>query len=240
VNDEQYDVIISEPSNPWMTVAANLFTREFFELGRHRLLPGGVFAQWLQLYGMSPDDLKVLMRTFHSVFPHVLVFNTIEDADLILVGSDRPLSFNLDGLGERMSELSVMVDLRRVRTGTPQDLLSYFVFGDNEMEAFAGEGPLNTDDNALIEFHAPKSLHYETRGANTAEVRRVTVDPTNYVLGLTDPDARRAHKVLLIEAFIRRQMWSRARDVLTSDAGLVDSEDGRALLQQIDTKNASK
>ena len=240
VNDDQYDVIISEPSNPWMTVAANLFTREFFELGRHRLRTGGVFAQWLQLYGMSPDDLKVLMRTFHSVFPHVLVFNTIEDADLILVGSDRPLSFNLDDLGERMSELSVMVDLRRVRTGTPQDLLSYFVFGDNELEAFTGEGPLNTDDNALIEFHAPKSLHYETRSANTAEVRRVTVDPTDYVLGLTDPDARRAHKVLLIEAFIRRQMWSRARDVLTSDAGLAGSEDGRALLQQIDTKNAAK
>src|SRR5262249_17470375 len=77
VTPDRYDVIISEPSNPWMTVASNLFTKEFFEIGRRRLKPGGVFAQWLQLYGMQPSDLRALARTFASVFPNVLVFNTI-------------------------------------------------------------------------------------------------------------------------------------------------------------------
>jgi len=229
VNDETFDVIISEPSNPWMTVASNLFTREFFELGHRRLSPGGVFAQWLQLYGMSPDDLKVLMRTFQSVFPHVLVFNTIEDADLILVGSDRPLSFDLDEMKRRMSDLSVLVDLRRVRVYTPEDILSYFLFGSEEMARFTGPGPLNTDDNALIEFRAPKSLHYETRGANTAALRQVTVEPLSYAGAREGDEARIRDGAEMVKAFMRRDMLSRAREVLAGTPGLAESDEGREL-----------
>ena len=210
VNDEKYDVIISEPSNPWMTVAANLFTREFFELGASRLKPGGVFTQWLQMYGMSTEDLKVLLRTFRSVFPHVLVFNTIDRADLVLVGARHPLSFDLGELKSRMSELSVGVDLRRIKVGTPQDLLSYFVFGDKELDSLLGEGPINTDDNALIEFRAPKSLTMETRDANMDVILAVTVDPTLYVTGLDDPARRREHQIEMTRAFLRRNLYDRA------------------------------
>lgn len=210
VNDEKYDVIISEPSNPWMTVAANLFTREFFELGASRLKPGGVFTQWLQMYGMSTEDLKVLLRTFRSVFPHVLVFNTIDRADLVLVGARHPLSFDLGELKSRMSELSVGVDLRRIKVETPQDLLSYFVFGDKELDSLLGEGPINTDDNALIEFRAPKSLTMETRDANMDVIRAVTVDPTLYVTGLDDPARRREHQIEMTRAFLRRNLYDRA------------------------------
>ena len=66
---EPYDVIISEPSNPWITGVANLFTRDFFELTASRLAPGGVFAQWFHLYGMSEDSAREVMATFRSVFP---------------------------------------------------------------------------------------------------------------------------------------------------------------------------
>jgi len=229
VNEERYDVIISEPSNPWMTVASNLFTREFFDLGRRRLEPGGVFAQWLQLYGMSPENLRALMRTFHSVFPHVLVFNTIEDADLILVGADHPIAFDLETLQRRMSELDVKVDLKRVGVDTPQDLLSYFVFGTGEMDEFTGDGPLNTDDNALIEFNAPKSLHYETRGANTAGIRKVTVPPRTYVTRLEEGMTQADHLRRMTEAFMRRRMWERAGQTLAAAPDLARSDYGRLL-----------
>ncbi|HEY3176295.1 MAG TPA: fused MFS/spermidine synthase [Candidatus Polarisedimenticolia bacterium] len=236
VSGRRYDVIISEPSNPWMTVAANLFTREFFQLGQGRLKPGGVFAQWLQLYGMSPADLQALVRTFHSVFPHVLVFNTIEDADLLLIGSERPLSIDTEELSRRMSDLSVKVDLMRLHATTPQDLLSYLVFGTREVDQFTRGAGLNTDDNALIEFHAPKSLHYETRSANQAELRKVAIDPTTYVTGLDDPAKRRAHYLSLADSYRRRGIFPRAREVLSSVPGLADSEDGQALMRKIDSK----
>ena len=234
VTDDRYDVIISEPSNPWMTVASNLFTREFFELGRTRLKPGGVFGQWLQLYGMSPLDLQALTATFHSVFPHVLVFNTIEDADLLLVGSDHPLTIDMDAMAGRMSELSVKIDLMRLRIGTPQDILSYLVFGTNEIDRFTEGAPLNTDDNALIEFHAPKSLHYETRGANAVELLKVTVDPTTYATGLDDPERRRAHYLSLADSYRRRSLFSRAREMLSSVPGLAESLPGQELMRKID------
>jgi len=104
------------------------------------------------------------------------------------------------------------------------------------MAEFTGEGPINTDDNALIEFHAPKSLHYETRGANTVEVRRVTVDPTSYAAEPLEPEAGRRHYVALAQAFRRRGMFDRAREILAAVPGLAESDEGRRVLQLIDTK----
>jgi len=205
-----YDVIISEPSNPWMKVASNLFTREFFELGGRRLSRGGIFAQWLQLYGMSPSDLRSMVRTFHDVFPHMLAFTTIRESDLVLLGSEAPLWFDLADMDSRMADPTVANDLARIRVTTPHDILSYFVFGDRETPGFTGEGPINTDDNALIEFSAPKSLHVETRGENALLVRIATVDPTEYVRGLDDPERIRKHRLALAEAFRRRGMNDRA------------------------------
>ena len=63
-----YDLVVSEPSNPYLSGVANLFTREFWEMGKTRLKPGGVWAQWIQLYGMGPDELRGLLRTFAGVY----------------------------------------------------------------------------------------------------------------------------------------------------------------------------
>lgn len=184
---------------------------------------------------MSPLDLQALTATFHSVFPHVLVFNTIEDADLLLIGADHPLTIDMEAMARRMSDLSVKVDLMRLRIATPQDILSYLVFGTNEMDRFTGGAPLNTDDNALIEFHAPKSLHYETRGANTVELMKVLVDPTTYTVGLDDPGQRRAHYLSLADAYRRRSLFSRAREMLSTVPGLAESLEGQELIRKIDS-----
>ena len=88
VTPAKYDVIISEPSNPWMAGVSNLFTREFFLLGSRRLKPAGIFCQWLQLYKISPENLKSILATFHQVYPNLLVFE-VENYDLIILGSFR-------------------------------------------------------------------------------------------------------------------------------------------------------
>ncbi|MGZ8848262.1 MAG: fused MFS/spermidine synthase, partial [Pyrinomonadaceae bacterium] len=74
VNPAKYDLIISEPSHPWVPGVANLFTREFFSLGRERLRDDGVFVQWVQIYQLSTESLRSVLATFHQVFPHVTVF----------------------------------------------------------------------------------------------------------------------------------------------------------------------
>src|SRR5262249_30401352 len=74
VTDRQYDVIISEPSNPWIPGAANLFTKEFFELSRARLRPDGVFCQWIQIYELQPAHFQTILRTFTAIFPEAHLF----------------------------------------------------------------------------------------------------------------------------------------------------------------------
>src|SRR5262249_28769973 len=81
----RYDVIISEPSNPWMAGVAALFTREFFEAARLRLEPGGLMCQWAHTYDMSAGDLRSIVRTFHAVFPVATVW-LAGGGDLLLIG----------------------------------------------------------------------------------------------------------------------------------------------------------
>lgn len=90
---DTYDLIISEPSNPWIAGVGNLFTKEFYEAAQRRLNAGGIFAQWIQTYNMAPGDYAIIVRTMLSVFPHaVLVLKLEENGDTILMASDRPLT----------------------------------------------------------------------------------------------------------------------------------------------------
>ncbi len=81
------DVVISEPSNPWITGVSSLFTREYWEIGRRRLRPGGIFCQWVQLYGLGIEEFRAIVRTFLSVFPESSLYETIPGADVLLVSS---------------------------------------------------------------------------------------------------------------------------------------------------------
>ncbi len=139
--DRTFDVIISEPSNPWITGVSNLFTLEYWALGRQRLSEGGVFAQWVQLYGMGPDEVRGLLRTFQHVFGDVWVFETIEGTDLLVVGGR-----GLDRLPGNLP-LPPRLDPEAVR-------------------CLAGTGWLNTDDRPIVEWRAPAFLHYSTTEAN--------------------------------------------------------------------------
>jgi len=76
VTERNYDVIISEPSNPWIPGAANLFTREFFELSKRKLQPDGLFCQWIQLYELQESHFQSILQTFRSVFPRRISFES--------------------------------------------------------------------------------------------------------------------------------------------------------------------
>ncbi|HEX6242611.1 MAG TPA: hypothetical protein VFZ61_16975, partial [Polyangiales bacterium] len=71
----QYDVIISEPSNPWLTGVADLFTVDHFRIAKRALKPDGVYGQWVQLYELSPENVKIIYRTFAEHFRYVVAFS---------------------------------------------------------------------------------------------------------------------------------------------------------------------
>jgi len=111
---QRYDVIISEPSNPWLTGVSDLFTSDHFARAKRRLKPGGVYCQWAQLYELSPQNVQTLYHTFAQNFRYVIAFSAEDQSsDTILVGSDEPLPLNFDRIEERLADPRVKKELAR-------------------------------------------------------------------------------------------------------------------------------
>lgn len=157
VTPERYDVIVSEPSHPWVPGVANLFTREFFELGRSRLSEQGVFVQWLQMYQLSTDSLRSVLATYAQVFPHVQVYRVggvQQGKDLLLVGSMQPLDI-LSSM-RRAFDPQAMRELARINLGPDEALRSWFICDEMRLGPAVAGARINTDDNMYIETTVPR------------------------------------------------------------------------------------
>ena len=157
VTPNSYDIIVSEPSHPWVPGVANLFTQEFFELGRERLNDDGIWVQWVQIYQLSTESLRSVLATYHKVFPHVLVFRVgglNKGKDLLLIGSNRTL--NLDRLAERFADPRIANELARVDLKSEADVRGWFVCDESKLGPAVAGAKINTDDNMHIEMTVPR------------------------------------------------------------------------------------
>ena len=153
---ETFDVITADPIHPWFRGAGYLYTTEYFKLAAERLRPGGVVAQWLPIYELTPRDLRSVVRTFREQFRYTLMWLTHYDAEL--VGSNDPIRIDEAELARRIATPAVAADLQRVLMGSATDFLSYFIMGTEGMGRFGRDGVLNTDGNLYLEFSAPFSI----------------------------------------------------------------------------------
>lgn len=158
LTDQTYDVIVSEPSNPWMAGVANLFTREFFRLCRARLNDDGVACLWLHGYMMSLEDFRMVVRTLTEVFPFVSVWEASEN-DYAFIAANRPLRRPLPEFLRRWHAPAVRADLHRAALSRPEQLLARFVTAGEPLRNWAATARLHTDDNALLEFSAPRYVY---------------------------------------------------------------------------------
>jgi tetratricopeptide (TPR) repeat protein len=151
-----YDVIISEPSNPWMSGVSNLFTREFFQVAREALRPGGRLLQWVQLYAMPPEDLYAILAAMRAEFPFVYAFaQGNEEPDLLLLGTQQPLGRADLPHWEKLPD-GVKYDLRRIGSFSTSDLWSLVRLLPADVDALVAHAPLvNRDDNLHIELATP-------------------------------------------------------------------------------------
>lgn len=156
-----YDLIISEPSNPWRAGIASLFTKDFYELSGSRLRPGGVFAQWVQLYGLEPDSVRMILATFNEAFEHSQVW-FLDGGDIVILGSDRPMSVDLTTL--RTSIYPTFAnDFRRYgEIRSADEVLGLYVGSNQSLASFTAGAPIHTDDLPLLEAAAEEGL-YEAR-----------------------------------------------------------------------------
>ena len=140
----QFDVIASEPSNPWVTGVEMLFSREFLEAAKSRLAPGGVHAQWIHQYEIDGPALELVLRTYAAVFDHVSVWTAVPN-DLILLG------FRSEGSGidhyrlrQRAGEPAFAASLARSGLKSFPALLAHELIPLGAIHAAKLEGPLHT------------------------------------------------------------------------------------------------
>jgi spermidine synthase/tetratricopeptide (TPR) repeat protein len=154
---DQYDLIISEPSNPWIAGIATLFTNEYYAAVRRRLAPGGKFVQWLQAYSLAPADLRMIIATLAPHFPEVTLWHAA-GPDLLLLGRTDPSPFDFARLRSLWNHPNVREDFASVDIHQPEGLVAYFLLNDEAVRTLSSGSTLNTDDRALLEYHAPRTV----------------------------------------------------------------------------------
>ncbi len=162
LTDQRYDLIITQPSNPWMSGISNLFTREYFELGRSRLTDDGLMAVWLQAYKTSVDNFRMVIRTLFEVFEHVSLWELGED-DFLMIASRGPQRIDLAEFDRRFRVPTVRADIFRVAIRRPAQILARYVASDEALRRWVAAAPVHTDDNALLEFSAPRHMYKGSR-----------------------------------------------------------------------------
>lgn len=158
-----YDLIVSEPSNPWMSGSASLFTREFFQVAREALTPRGVLVQWVQVYALDSDTLATILRALRAEFSYVYGFATNPgSADLLFIASNQELAPSKFARLEDC-EPAVVADLARVGIESTEQLWSLLFLPPTAVERLASRSSImNTDDNMFVELATPWSLYDTT------------------------------------------------------------------------------
>lgn len=166
VSPDKYDVIISEPSNPWMAGVANLFSLQHFETMKQRLNEGGMVCQWLHAYSMSPEDLSMIMKTFAEAFPYVQLWTSYYP-DLMLMGYTEPMKVDFERLKNRFQENPVVAaDLAPHGIRTPEALISSFWLDDDQIRLLSNKAQTHSDNLPRLEFSAPRNLYARTFDTN--------------------------------------------------------------------------
>jgi len=148
--DRKFDIISSEPSYPSDAAIANLFTKEYYELARERLNPGGIYCQWLPYYILRDEDMEMMSATFGSVFRHVMVWKVNNSLDRIMIGSMTPFSFAPGDIAQRIKGLNKSgYDLAPVLSRGPEQIAALVQRGDI---------PINTDDRPILEFRTVRNI----------------------------------------------------------------------------------
>jgi Spermine/spermidine synthase domain len=173
----RYDVITSAPSNPWIGGVASLFSREFFGLASQRLRPGGLMVQWVQGYGLAPDDLAMVIATFRSVFPATSVWQ-VAQGDYLLVGRMEPTPIDVASLKARWATVrGIRDDLQKIGVVDWPGVLGVFLLGEADVTRLAAGRKLNTDDWLGLEFSAPRGLLRDTVATNYRLLQQARTSP---------------------------------------------------------------
>ncbi len=228
--DKKYDIIVSEPFDPWMSGSTHLFSKEAFEAMRDHLNDKGVASIWVPIFELRENDFKSFYRTFSTVFPYnhgFIVKEKIPDSfhlggegivvsewkevstELILIGSNQPLELYQDVVDKQLLIIgNVFVEVDVV------DLGDFYLFNGNDLVGYAENAPLNTDDYPIVEFSAARNM-YDSRPEEVINSIRdylISIPPTiTGYLAAQSPVATEGPDVLKARNIVENPSFEKAR-----------------------------
>ncbi len=224
VNPDAYDVIISEPSNPWMAGVANLFSYEHYRTMAKRLTPGGTVCQWLHAYSMSREDLRMILRTFSLAFKDVSLWTSLYP-DLMLLGRNEAAPIDFKYLQEAFRNPVVAGDFAAHGVRKPEGLFSSFWLGDAEIRQASAGAKINSDNHPVLEFSAPRYLYSNTTQPNFEYLDGLRTWAFPPILNLEPPAIDNTSFLTAVSrGFLAKSMFRQA-EVMLNRARQVNAED---------------
>ena len=178
--DEKFDAITSDPLDPWVKGAATLYTREFFQVVKDHLNPGGVVTLFVQLYESTDAAVKSEIATFLEAFPNGAVFaNTVngQGYDLVLFGQLEAGKINIDTVQARLDDpanSAITQSLREIGIFSAVDLFGTYAGRRSDMQNWLSDAIINTDRNLKLQYLAGLGLNlYQSDAIYKAMIRDV-------------------------------------------------------------------
>lgn len=222
VSPRTYDLILSDSVLPRFRGNASLYTSDYFRLCSRKLKEGGIFSTWFALHGLSVDDFRCVIRSLMSVFPHVQIWypNIEPNENIVILASQSPIVIDFARFHRELVRPAIFADWNDVELGSVISLADFFLMGDRGAAAFAGSGPINTDDHPLLEFSAPKTTsRIGSWSANFAALleRREPIEAYATLMTRVDRDAMRVREAATDHKLRGQSLELQARSAVILD-----------------------
>jgi spermidine synthase len=189
---EKFDIITSDPIHPWVKGSATLYSKEYFELVKQHLNPGGVITQWVPLYESDPETVKSEIKTFFDAFPNGTIWgNDISGGgyDVVLMGQVDPAKIDVDAIQARLDRPDgerIARSLREVGFGDVVQLLSTYAGQEPDLRGWLQGAAVNSDSNLRLQYVAGWALNVSREGAIYNEMLQYRKYPANLLVGSED------------------------------------------------------
>ena len=187
---KRYDVITSEPPPPRTAFTVNLYTREYYQLQKNRLKPGGIAAQWIPLHSQGEAEVDMHFKTFRSVFPYTMGWMSVAN-EILIIGSDQPIQIDFNKLKIRLEEPEIKKALADIEIPNIFSFLSNIWLLDEQIQALGKGHPLITDNHPAIEFYLDLGNVVDVSGREKYVFNRASFDQVaDHIENLTAADRR--------------------------------------------------